>query len=143
MASIAKQGMPEPHPGPFQNRTPDGVQVEFGGGESEWIAREQAPKQNGDRSPIDEEEHWLRMQNAELERRVAERTTELRRSNEALELATRKLTENAKDLEEVISQRTLALQEIVGSLEQFCYTIAHDLRAPLRTMHGFSSALLE
>ena len=89
------------------------------------------------------QEQRLRKQNAELERRVAERTTELKRSNEALDMATHKLMDNAKDLEHVISQRTLALQEIVSSLEQFCYTIAHDLRAPLRTMHGFSSALLE
>src|SRR5262249_40520006 len=73
-------------------------------------------------------EQRLRKQNAELERRVAKRTAELKRSNEALELATHKLMDNTRDLEHVISQRTLALQEIVSSLEQFCYTIAHDLR---------------
>jgi PAS domain S-box-containing protein len=88
-------------------------------------------------------EQWLRRQNAELERRVADRTAELTRANAELELAKAKLTENARDLEKVIAERTLALQESVNSLEQFCYTIAHDLRAPLRTMHGFSSALLE
>jgi PAS domain S-box-containing protein len=88
-------------------------------------------------------EEWLRRQNAELERRVAERTAELTRANEDLQLAKAKLTEDAHNLEKVIAERTMALQESVNSLEQFCYTIAHDLRAPLRTMHGFSSALLE
>ena len=88
-------------------------------------------------------EEWLRRQNAELERRVAERTAELTRANEDLQLAKAKLTEDAQNLEKVIAERTVALQESVNSLEQFCYTIAHDLRAPLRTMHGFSSALLE
>jgi PAS domain S-box-containing protein len=88
-------------------------------------------------------EEWLRHQNAELERRVAERTAELTQANEDLQVAKAKLTEDAHNLEKVIAQRTVALQESVNSLEQFCYTIAHDLRAPLRTMHGFSSALLE
>jgi PAS domain S-box-containing protein len=88
-------------------------------------------------------EEWLRRQNAELERRVTERTTELTRTNQELKNAQTKLTENARDLEKIIAERTLALEESVNSLEQFCYTIAHDLRAPLRTMHGFSSALLE
>lgn len=47
------------------------------------------------------------------------------------------------ELEDRVARRTAALQEINEQLEAFTYTVAHDLRAPLRAMQGFSQALLE
>jgi len=47
-----------------------------------------------------------------------------------------------EQLEALVQKRTAELQEIVHDLEHFSYTITHDLRAPLRAMHGFA-ALLE
>lgn len=48
-----------------------------------------------------------------------------------------------ESLEQRVAARTRELQESNKQLEGFCYSIAHDLRAPLRAMAGFSSALLD
>jgi len=48
-----------------------------------------------------------------------------------------------QELEDKIAERTARLQEIVKELEVFSYSIAHDLRAPLRAMQGISMAVLE
>lgn len=48
-----------------------------------------------------------------------------------------------QQLEERVQRRTAALQESNQQMEAFTYTVAHDLRAPLRAMQGFSQALLE
>jgi PAS domain S-box-containing protein len=41
-------------------------------------------------------------------------------------------------LENLVEERTRRLQELVSELEHFSYTIAHDMRAPLRAMKGFA-----
>jgi PAS domain S-box-containing protein len=47
------------------------------------------------------------------------------------------------ELERRVELRTCALKETNEQLEAFCYSVAHDLRAPLRAMQGFSQALIE
>lgn len=46
-------------------------------------------------------------------------------------------------LEKRVEERTSRLQVALGDLQAFSYTISHDLRAPLRSMQGYSQLLLE
>lgn len=47
------------------------------------------------------------------------------------------------ELERLVAERTARLQELVGELEHFSYTITHDMRAPLRAMKGFGELVSE
>ncbi len=54
-----------------------------------------------------------------------------------------RLDSYAEELEEKVDERTAQLRETIQFLESFCYSIAHDLRAPLRTIQGLTTIILE
>jgi signal transduction histidine kinase len=87
--------------------------------------------------------HWrqVRLQQSQelLQRRVEERTTELAQANDNLkcqvterQLAEKKLTANADELERSNAE-----------LEQFAYVASHDLKAPLRAIDNLSKWIEE
>ena len=64
-------------------------------------------------------------------------------TNTELLRAQAKLNQHALELERQVNERTATLRDIISELETFSYTLAHDLRAPIRALIGYSEALLE
>jgi signal transduction histidine kinase len=77
-------------------------------------------------------------------RRIAERAVEqLQLSELALRESEERLRRYATELEHRVAERTANLAQSLQSLEGVLYHVAHDLRAPLRSMASFTSILLE
>lgn len=60
-----------------------------------------------------------------------------------LRAAQLQLADRAGELEKLVAERTTELTATNKQLEEFVYSIAHDLRAPLRSMQVFSGMLLD
>lgn len=78
----------------------------------------------------------IAIENARLYSQLQTELTERKRA----EAEVRKL--NA-ELENRVHQRTAELESVNKELSSFTYTLSHDLRAPLRGIHGLSHILLE
>lgn len=46
-------------------------------------------------------------------------------------------------LEQAVAERTASLKEAIAQMEEFSYSVSHDLRAPVRAMQGYANALTE
>jgi PAS domain S-box-containing protein len=52
------------------------------------------------------------------------------------------LKDVARELEDTVAKRTAHLQTTIAELESVSYSLSHDMRAPLRTIQGFSQIIL-
>src|SRR5262249_14532596 len=67
----------------------------------------------------------------------------VRRNKQGLLQAREGLMRASQGLEKGGGEGTASLRETVTHMEEFTYSVSHDLRAPVRAMQGFALAVLE
>lgn len=77
------------------------------------------------------------------ERRLIDSLARMLASALARRFAWREVRRINAELEERVASRTAALEGVTRALETFAYSVAHDLKAPLRGIDGYSRLLLE
>ena len=68
--------------------------------------------------------------------KIARDVTELRKARTLLE-------RSHQELERRVADRTMSLTQAVAQMEEFSYSVSHDLRAPVRAMQGYAQVLLQ
>jgi light-regulated signal transduction histidine kinase (bacteriophytochrome) len=74
---------------------------------------------------------------------VALRHAELLAKLQAEIVERQQAEQRAQDLNKGLQQAIIELKAVNKELETFSYSVSHDLRAPLRSIDGFSQALIE
>lgn len=74
--------------------------------------------------------------------KIARDITERKRMQMELVRTKDELAQANADLEKKVLERTASLQKAIEQMEEFSYSVSHDLRGPLRAMNAYATALL-
>jgi PAS domain S-box-containing protein len=75
--------------------------------------------------------------------KIARDVTQQRKADEIVRTTREEMARLNADLEQRVKDRTASLNDAVAQMEEFSYTVSHDLRAPLRSIQVYAEALLE
>jgi signal transduction histidine kinase len=85
----------------------------------------------------------IAIDSANLYKALSRELEEKRKAEAALRHAQAELLEHAQALEAKVAERTASLREAIAQMEEFSYSVSHDLRAPLRAMNAYAQALAD
>lgn len=75
--------------------------------------------------------------------KIARDITARKRIERQLAAMQEELTAANTELESRVAERTASLERAVAQMEEFSYSVSHDLRSPVRAMKGYAEALIE
>jgi PAS domain S-box-containing protein len=85
----------------------------------------------------------IAIDNANLYSALSHELRQKTQTEEELSVAQEQLRAHAAELEQRVGERTASLREAIAQMEEFSYSVSHDLRAPLRAMNAYAQALAE
>jgi len=74
--------------------------------------------------------------------KIMQNITARKKTERELADTRRQIEIHAQKLETEVAQRTTQLRETVAELEAFCYSLSHDMRAPVRAIQSYSELVL-
>ncbi|MDB6023211.1 MAG: putative two-component sensor histidine kinase protein, partial [Pedosphaera sp.] len=75
--------------------------------------------------------------------KIARDVTGRKQAEAALQKAREELAALNETLEQRVSERTASLNAALAQMQEFSYSVSHDLRGPVRAMQGYAQAILE
>jgi PAS domain S-box-containing protein len=75
--------------------------------------------------------------------KIARDITEQKESERAMHQARQELAVLNRELDHRVQERTASLNHALAQMEEFSYSVSHDLRSPARAMQAYATAVLD